>query len=157
MLLKLNWNPKYVIFLLSRGGVGRPPFLDLSLHLLYKYVRLIAYLLFYVPLKNFSHKPMLGAQGQGSLPCHTCCDTGEFFRSRPKDRPIQSPLTTHKGMWITVSHMLWHGPQFFRSRPKDRPIQSSLTTHKGMWRIYSNPDPHGPIRQKNFNLPCTIH
>jgi hypothetical protein len=33
---------------------------------------------------------------EGSLSCHTCCDTGpQFFRSHPKDRPIQSPLTTH--------------------------------------------------------------
>jgi hypothetical protein len=33
-----------------------------------------------------------------SLSCHTCCDTGRrFFRSHSKDRPIQSPLTTHKG------------------------------------------------------------
>jgi hypothetical protein len=26
---------------------------------------------------------------EGSLSCHTCCDTGpRFFRSHPKDRPI---------------------------------------------------------------------
>ena len=32
---------------------------------------------------------------EGSLLCHTCCDTGpRFFRSHPKDRPIQSPFTT---------------------------------------------------------------
>jgi hypothetical protein len=38
-------------------------------------------------------------QGEGSLSCHTCCDTGlRFFRSHPKDRPIQSPLTTRMGM-----------------------------------------------------------
>jgi hypothetical protein len=36
---------------------------------------------------------------EGSLSCHTCYDTGPLFsRSDPKDRPIQSPLTTHK-MW----------------------------------------------------------
>jgi hypothetical protein len=35
-----------------------------------------------------------------SLSCHTCCDTGpRFFLSYPKDRPIQSPLTTHKCVW----------------------------------------------------------
>jgi hypothetical protein len=32
---------------------------------------------------------------EGSLSCHTCCDTGpRFFRSHPKDRPSQSPLMT---------------------------------------------------------------
>jgi hypothetical protein len=36
---------------------------------------------------------------EGSLSCHISCDTGpRFFRSHPKNRPIQSPLTTHKGM-----------------------------------------------------------
>jgi hypothetical protein len=36
---------------------------------------------------------------EGSLSCHTCCDTGpRFFRSHPKDRHILSPLTTHQGM-----------------------------------------------------------
>jgi hypothetical protein len=38
-------------------------------------------------------------QGGGSLSCHTYCDTGpRFFRSHPKQSPIQSPLTTHEGM-----------------------------------------------------------
>jgi hypothetical protein len=37
---------------------------------------------------------------EGSLSCHTCCDTGpRFFWSRPKERPIHSPLTTHNGLW----------------------------------------------------------
>jgi hypothetical protein len=36
-----------------------------------------------------------------SLSCHTCYDTG---RSHPKDRPIQSPLTTHEGMWRLYSN-----------------------------------------------------
>jgi hypothetical protein len=68
---------------------------------------LIDYLLFYVPLKNFSltwrrHqyrwrtaklRPMLSAQGlwagRGSLSCHTCCNKGpQFFWSNLKDRPI---------------------------------------------------------------------
>ena len=41
----------------------------------------------------------------GSLTCHTCCGAGpRFFRSHPKDRPIQSPFTTHKGMWRTYSN-----------------------------------------------------
>jgi hypothetical protein len=45
-----------------------------------------------------------------SLSCHTCCDTGpQFFRSHPKERPIQSPLTTHKGMWRIYSNPDPHG------------------------------------------------
>jgi hypothetical protein len=74
-----------------------------------KIYRLIHYLLFYVPLKNFSliwrhhhcrwraakYRPMLGAQGlwagRDYLSSHTCCNTGpQFVRFHPKDRPIQS-------------------------------------------------------------------
>ena len=41
---------------------------------------------------------------EGSLPCHTCCDTGpRFFLSHPKDHPFHSPLTTHEGMWRIYS------------------------------------------------------
>jgi hypothetical protein len=47
---------------------------------------------------------------EGYLSCHTCSDTGPlFFRSLPKDRPIQSPLTTHEGMWRTYSNPDPHG------------------------------------------------
>jgi hypothetical protein len=48
---------------------------------------------------------------EGSLSCHTCCDTGpRFFRSHPKDRPIQSPLTTHEDrMWRIYSNPDPHG------------------------------------------------
>jgi hypothetical protein len=47
---------------------------------------------------------------EGSLSCHTCCDTGpHFFRSHPKDRPIQSPLTTHEEMWRIYSNPDPHG------------------------------------------------
>ena len=47
---------------------------------------------------------------EGSLSCHTCCDTGpRFFRSHPKDRPIQSPFTTHEGMWRIYSNPDSHG------------------------------------------------
>jgi hypothetical protein len=71
---------------------------------------------------------------EGYLSCHICCDTGpRFFRSHPKDHPILSTLTTHKGMWRIL----------FLPRSSRVPIQSPLTTHKGMWRIYSYPDPHG--------------
>ena len=47
---------------------------------------------------------------EGSLSCHTCFDTGpQFSRSHPKDRPIQSPFTTHKGMWKIYSDPDPHG------------------------------------------------
>jgi hypothetical protein len=54
------------------------------------YACLFVYLLFYVPLKNFSL-----IWREGPLSCHTYFDTGpRIFRSHPKDRPIKSPLTT---------------------------------------------------------------
>jgi hypothetical protein len=61
---------------------------------------------------------MLGAQGllsvEGSLSCHTCYDTEpRFFRSHPKDLPIQLPLTTHKGMWRIYSNPDPHGLEMF--------------------------------------------
>jgi hypothetical protein len=78
---------------------------------------LIDYLPFYVPLKNFSlvfGDVTIAGEGlqnlgpcsvlgplsrEGSLSCHTCCDTGpQFFRSHPKVHPIQSPLATRMGM-----------------------------------------------------------
>jgi hypothetical protein len=44
---------------------------------------------------------------EGALSCHTCCDKGpRFFRSHPKDRPNQSPLSTHMGMWRIYSNPL---------------------------------------------------
>jgi hypothetical protein len=56
-------------------------------------------------------RPMLGAQGLWAggifIAPHLlwACDTGpQFFRSLPKDRPIQSPLTTYMGMWRIYSN-----------------------------------------------------
>jgi hypothetical protein len=47
---------------------------------------------------------------EGSLSCHTCCETGpRFFRSHPKDLPIQLPLTTRMGMQRTYSNPDPHG------------------------------------------------
>jgi hypothetical protein len=38
------------------------------------------------------------------------CGTGpRFFRSHPKDRPIQSPFATHKGVWRTYCNPDSHG------------------------------------------------
>jgi hypothetical protein len=51
---------------------------------------------------------------EGFLSCHTCCDTGpRFFRSHPKDHPIQSPLTKRKGMRRTYSNPDPHGGIYF--------------------------------------------
>jgi hypothetical protein len=48
----------------------------------------------------------------GSLTCRTYCDTGPlFYRSHPKDCPIQSPLTTLKGMLRTYSNSDPYGLQ----------------------------------------------
>jgi hypothetical protein len=63
---------------------------------------------------------------------HTCCDTGpRFFRSHSKDRPIQSPLRTHKRIWRIYSNPDPHGS----------PISRLLRHTRGS--VYSNPDLHG--------------
>jgi hypothetical protein len=93
---------------------------------------MIDYSLFYVPLKNISliwrrhHLQNLGLcsalmplNREGSLLCHTFCDIGSrFFRSHPKDRPIQSPLTILMGMRRIYSNTDPHGAQriFWRHR-----------------------------------------
>jgi hypothetical protein len=52
---------------------------------------------------------------EGSLSCHTCCDTGSwFFQSNPKDHPIQSPLLKHNGVWMIYSNPNPHGYWFWR-------------------------------------------
>jgi hypothetical protein len=44
-------------------------------------------------------------QREGSLSYHTCCDTEpRFSRSHTKSRSIQSPPTTHKGVWRIFSN-----------------------------------------------------
>jgi hypothetical protein len=54
---------------------------------------------------------------EGSLSCHTYCDTDpRFFRSHPKDRPIQSLLTTHERMWRMYSNSDPHGATDFECR-----------------------------------------
>jgi hypothetical protein len=53
---------------------------------------------------------------QGSLSCHTYCDTGpRFIRSYQKDCPIQSPLTTRMGMRRTYSTWILTGQFNFLS------------------------------------------
>jgi hypothetical protein len=53
---------------------------------------------------------------EGSLSYHTCCDMGpRFFQSHPKDLPIWSPLTTHKGIWRTYSNPDPHGFIYFEN------------------------------------------
>jgi hypothetical protein len=70
---------------------------------------------------------------EGSLSCHTCCDTGPwFFRSHPKVRPILSPFTTHKGMWRIYSYPDPHESPFYRllrhTRGCGGPIRSQILT-----------------------------
>jgi hypothetical protein len=84
----------------------------------------LAYLRLYVPLKNFS----LTIAGEGLQNLGLCSalrdfeqggifivphllwhGTSRFIRSHLKDRPIQSPLTTHVGMWRTNSDPDPHG------------------------------------------------
>jgi hypothetical protein len=69
---------------------------------------------------------------EGSLSCHTCSDTGpRFTRSHPKDRPIQSPLITHKGCGGFILTLILTNPHSVASYYTQR-----------MWMTYSNPDPH---------------
>jgi hypothetical protein len=65
---------------------------------------------------------------EGSLSCHTSCDTGpRFFRSHPKDHPIQSPLTTHEGVWRIYSNPDPHGPPRTHHSPqKPRHVVSGV-------------------------------
>jgi hypothetical protein len=83
----------------------------------------IDYLRFYVPLKNFSltwrrhhcrwraakFRPMLGTQGLWAGRDLYRATGPQFMRSHPKDRPIQSPLTTHEGVWRIYSNPDPHG------------------------------------------------
>jgi hypothetical protein len=113
---------------------------------------LIDYLLtvLHVPLKKFSLKwrrhhyrwgavkfrPMLGDRGLWAgrdlyRATPTVTRGLGFSRSHPKDRPIQSPFTTHMGMWRMYSNLDPHRSPF------------SLSTRKGMLRTYSYPNPHG--------------
>jgi hypothetical protein len=87
---------------------------------------------FYVPLKNFSltwrrHHCRWRVQNLGLCSAlrafkqggifivpHLLWHGAQFFRSYPKDRPIQSPLMTHKEMWRTYSHLDSHGSPFSR-------------------------------------------
>jgi hypothetical protein len=68
-------------------------------------------------LQNLGPGPL---SREGSLSGHTCCDTGHrFFRSHPRDRPNQSPLTTHMGIYsnpdphganiLVIQYIRWGG------------------------------------------------
>jgi hypothetical protein len=51
----------------------------------------------------------------GFLSCNTCCDMGSrFFLFPPKDRPIQSPFTTHMRMWRIYSYPDTYGSPLSR-------------------------------------------
>jgi hypothetical protein len=60
---------------------------------------------------------------EGSISCNTCCDTWpQFFRSHPKDRPILSPLTAHKGIWRIYSiHWMSLTKNILQHRRNDNP------------------------------------
>jgi hypothetical protein len=63
-------------------------------------------------LQNFSICSALRAYEQGGIFIvpHLLRHGARFFRSHPNDRPIQSPLTTHKGMCKTYSNRILTGP-----------------------------------------------
>jgi hypothetical protein len=73
----------------------------------------------------------------GTLSCYTCCDTGPRFSwSHPKDRPIQSRFTTHKGMWRIYSNYptgpqdIEHISQDIEQTPQDIEQTSQDFEHK---------------------------
>ena len=102
------------------------------------------WLLFYVPFKNISliiiwrhhywwrAAKQIGLcltlkafeQGGNFIVPHLLWHRNSIWQSHPKGLPIESPLTTHMGMWriyfYTDPHRLYHG----------------------MWRTYSNTNPH---------------
>jgi hypothetical protein len=89
---------------------------------------LFVYLLFYVPLKNFSRI----FYGDVTI-------VGE----RLQNLGLCSALRAfEQGGIFIVPRLLWHGASVFPVSSEGL-IQSPLTTHKGIWRTYSNPDPYG--------------
>jgi hypothetical protein len=60
------------------------------------------------------------------------------FRPHPKDRPIQSPLTTHEGMWRIYSTLDPHGgKRFWKIFPTEIDVNM-------LYPIVVPPDPLGP-------------
>jgi hypothetical protein len=90
-----------------------------------------------------------------SLSCYTCCDTGPGFLWSPlKDRLIQSPLPTRKGVWrihfnpdprwvsqpdMYSIHSIWSNNQVNKAiRGQNQPTKNWLTTDiKHIRRDYS--------------------
>jgi hypothetical protein len=113
--------------------------------------RLIDYLLFYVPLKNFSliwkrhrcrqraakFRPMFGAYGLYRATSAVTWDLG-FSGLIRRTAPFSRLVGHTRGCGRPILTRILTG-----AHPKDRGglLQSPLTTHKGMWRIYSNLDP----------------
>jgi hypothetical protein len=91
---------------------------------------------------------MLGTKGlwaprEGSLSCHTCCDTWpSFFQSHPKDHPIHSPPTSYKGML-----RIW--PRYRRVISLE--IQVGITSQINKW---ANTDPRKHQRWDQVSIPC---
>jgi hypothetical protein len=86
-------------------------------------------------LENIGLCSALRAFLQGDLYHTTCCDTGtRFFRPHPKDRPIQSPLTTHNGMRRTYSYLDSHNVKINTHPPHTLSTITSLSlTIKCLW------------------------
>jgi hypothetical protein len=81
--------------------------------------------------------------GEGSSPCHTYCDTeSRFFRSHPKDRPIQSPLTIDRHGDYYYYYIYLHD----LDKRHTNYIHMWLHISTRMQRTCSNPDPHGNLK-----------
>jgi hypothetical protein len=93
--------------------------------------RLIDYLRFYVPLKNFSLKyGDVTIPGEGLQNLNLCLALWAFEQG---------------GIFI-VSHLLRYGTSVFPVSSEGLPhTVASYDTWGCMWRIYSNPDPQGEI------------
>jgi hypothetical protein len=75
---------------------------------------------------------------EGSLSCHTCCDTEpRFSRPYPKDCSILSLLTTHKGMWSIYSKPDPHESPFNRLLRHTKGCGGPILTriHTGLFSV----------------------
>jgi hypothetical protein len=93
----------WVIDFISRSGMSPLPV---------KGCKILAYTWHFWPLSR-----------EGSLSCHTCCDTGpRVFQSHSRDRAIQPLLTTCKGMLRTYSSLGHHGAHLIQIKLLSRDI-----------------------------------
>jgi hypothetical protein len=91
-------------------------------------------------------RSMLSAQGlkmsrEGSLLCHTCCDTGLGFCGLiQRTTPFSRLIVRHtRGCGESILTRILMGPH-----------SVAFYNTQGLWRSYFEPDPHGPRhRQKS--------